>query len=86
MPSPRAPLPETELSPRELAQFRWEIAKRETPWIAGAGDINAQKWPGAVTVGRATTGPSVRTFEALMRHADQDMYARRAQLRAQESS
>lgn len=49
------------------------------------GDINTQKWPAAVTVGGATTGPAVSTFEELMRRADQDMYARRARQRSQNS-
>ena len=48
------------------------------------GDLDTQKWPAAVTVGGATTGPAVTTFDELMRQADQDMYARRAQQRSQE--
>ncbi|MDP2013023.1 MAG: diguanylate cyclase, partial [Actinomycetota bacterium] len=50
------------------------------------GDINAQKWPGAVTVGGAITAPTVSTFEELMRQADRDMYARRAQHRSHDAS
>ena len=63
-----------------------EILNQRIHAIILQGDISMQKWPGAVTVGGAMTGPTVSTFEELMRQADQDMYARRAHLRSQDLS
>jgi len=63
-----------------------EILNQRIHAIILQGDISTQKWPGSVTVGGAMTGPTVSTFEELMRQADQDMYARRAHLRSQDLS
>ncbi|MDO9486393.1 MAG: GGDEF domain-containing protein [Actinomycetota bacterium] len=61
-----------------------EVLTQRIHAIILQGDINTQKWPGTVTVGGATTGPTVGNFDELMRQADQDMYARRAQQRSQD--
>lgn len=46
------------------------------------GGIDLKRWPGSVTVGGATTSASITSFEDLMRQADQNMYARRAEHRS----
>ena len=61
-----------------------EVLNQRIHAIIMQGDLNTSKWPAAVTVGGATTGAGVSTFDELMRQADQDMYARRAQHRAHE--
>ena len=62
-----------------------EVLNQRIHAIIMQGDINTEKWPAAVTVGGATTGAAVSSFEDLMRQADRDMYARRAHQRSQAS-